>query len=185
MPSSAARERIGAEESKRLSLASERVVFSSRLEGSVGQASACLVLTFGLARNSRQARSLSYYNPRVRERLEYAAAWLLLKTIGAMPRPLARFVGARTAALLFWMRPGLRAPRHGKFEAGISGMEQETAPRGHSRHGAATGMDGGGIRAFSAATRRKISSASCCSTALRISRRRKRAAKESCFSPGT
>jgi Kdo2-lipid IVA lauroyltransferase/acyltransferase len=44
----------------------------------------------------------------VRERLEYAAAWLLLKTIGAMPRPLARFVGARTAALLLWMRSGLR-----------------------------------------------------------------------------
>ncbi len=35
--------------------------------------------------------------------------WLLLKMIGAMPRPLARFVGARTAALLFWTRPVLRA----------------------------------------------------------------------------
>jgi KDO2-lipid IV(A) lauroyltransferase len=45
----------------------------------------------------------------VRERLEYAAVWLLLKTIGAIPRLLARFIGARTAALLFWMRPGLRA----------------------------------------------------------------------------
>ena len=45
----------------------------------------------------------------MRERLEYAAVWLLLKTIGAMPRPLARFVGARTAAFLFWMRPGLRS----------------------------------------------------------------------------
>jgi len=45
----------------------------------------------------------------VRERLEYAAVWLLLKTIGALPRPAARFVGARTAALLFWMRPSLRA----------------------------------------------------------------------------
>jgi KDO2-lipid IV(A) lauroyltransferase len=44
----------------------------------------------------------------VRQRLEYAAAWLLLKTIGAMPRPLARLIGARTAALLLWMRPGLR-----------------------------------------------------------------------------
>jgi len=49
------------------------------------------------------------YNPRVREHLEYAAVWLLLKTIGAMPRPLARLVGARTAALLFWMRPGMRS----------------------------------------------------------------------------
>ena len=45
----------------------------------------------------------------MRERLEYAAVWLLLKTIGALPRPVARFAGARTAAILFWMRPGLRA----------------------------------------------------------------------------
>ena len=45
----------------------------------------------------------------MRERLEYTAAWLLLRTIGAVPRPLARFVGARTAALLFWLRPRLRA----------------------------------------------------------------------------
>ena len=44
----------------------------------------------------------------VRERLEYAAAWMLLKTIGAMPRPVARFVGARTAALLLWLVPGMR-----------------------------------------------------------------------------
>lgn len=42
-------------------------------------------------------------------RLEYAALWLLLKTIGGLPRPLARFVGARTAAILFWLRPSLRA----------------------------------------------------------------------------
>ena len=33
---------------------------------------------------------------------------MLLKTIGAMPRALARFTGAGTAALLLWMRPGLR-----------------------------------------------------------------------------
>jgi KDO2-lipid IV(A) lauroyltransferase len=44
----------------------------------------------------------------VQERLEYAAAWLLLKTIGAMPRPFARWAGACTAALLLWMRPRLR-----------------------------------------------------------------------------
>ena len=44
----------------------------------------------------------------MRERLEYAAVWLLLKVLGAMPRPLARFAGASIAALLFWMRPGLR-----------------------------------------------------------------------------
>jgi Kdo2-lipid IVA lauroyltransferase/acyltransferase len=73
------------EKSKRLSLALPPIVFSS------------------------EARKLSFpYNPRVRERLEYAATWLLLKTIGAMPRPVARFFAARTAALLFMMRPGLR-----------------------------------------------------------------------------
>jgi KDO2-lipid IV(A) lauroyltransferase len=44
----------------------------------------------------------------VRERLEYAAAWLLIKTIGAMPRPLARLAGVRMAAFLLWVRPGLR-----------------------------------------------------------------------------
>ncbi|MGH9592442.1 MAG: lysophospholipid acyltransferase family protein, partial [Bryobacteraceae bacterium] len=44
----------------------------------------------------------------MREALEYAAAWLLLKTIGAMPRPVARFVGAQTTGFLLWLRPGLR-----------------------------------------------------------------------------
>ena len=34
--------------------------------------------------------------------------WVLLKTIGAMPRPLARFVGARMAAFTLFFRPGLR-----------------------------------------------------------------------------
>ena len=45
----------------------------------------------------------------MRERLEYAAVWLLLKLMGAIPRSLARFVGARTASALFWLRPGLRS----------------------------------------------------------------------------
>src|SRR6266705_3163542 len=78
-------ERIGVPESKWLSLALQERVFSS------------------------EARSPCFpYNRRVRERLEYAAAWILLKTIGAMPRPVARFTGARTAAFLLWVRPGLR-----------------------------------------------------------------------------
>jgi Kdo2-lipid IVA lauroyltransferase/acyltransferase len=49
------------------------------------------------------------YNPRVRKRAEYAVAWLLLETMGAMPRPIARFFGACMAAFLLWLRPGLRA----------------------------------------------------------------------------
>ena len=52
--------------------------------------------------------NLLQHNLRVRERLEYAAVWLLLKTLGAMPRALARFAGARAAAFLLWLRPGLR-----------------------------------------------------------------------------
>jgi KDO2-lipid IV(A) lauroyltransferase len=46
--------------------------------------------------------------PAMREKLEFAGAWLLLKVMGAMPRQVARFVGARTAAVLLWMRPSLR-----------------------------------------------------------------------------
>jgi len=34
--------------------------------------------------------------------------WLLLKMVGAMPRPLARFAGAHAAAFLLRLRPGLR-----------------------------------------------------------------------------
>lgn len=44
----------------------------------------------------------------MRERIEYAAAWLLLKILGSLPRPVARFLGASTAAFLLWLRPGLR-----------------------------------------------------------------------------
>src|SRR5713101_7285479 len=85
LASSTARARIVAAESKGLSLALRERVFSSEARGP------CFP-----------------YNPRVRERLEYAAAWMLLKTIGAMPRPVARFAGARIAAFLLWLRPGLR-----------------------------------------------------------------------------
>jgi KDO2-lipid IV(A) lauroyltransferase len=44
----------------------------------------------------------------VRERLEYAAAWLLLKSIGAIPRPIAKFVGARTVGFFLLLQPRLR-----------------------------------------------------------------------------
>lgn len=52
----------------------------------------------------------------MQHRLEYAALWLLLKIIGVLPRPLARFVGARTAAFLFLLRPGLRAAAAENFQ---------------------------------------------------------------------
>src|SRR5579872_3506338 len=49
----------------------------------------------------------------MRERLEYAFAWLLLKFLGSLPRPIARACGALIAKSLFLMRPPLR--RAAKF----------------------------------------------------------------------
>ncbi|MGH9704985.1 MAG: lysophospholipid acyltransferase family protein [Candidatus Acidiferrales bacterium] len=44
----------------------------------------------------------------MREFLEYTAAWLLLKTLGGMPRPMARAVGVTMASVAFRLRPPLR-----------------------------------------------------------------------------
>ncbi|MBI3670572.1 MAG: lysophospholipid acyltransferase family protein [Acidobacteria bacterium] len=42
------------------------------------------------------------------EWLAYAAAWLALKFLGLLPRPMARAVGARLATLAYFFRPPLR-----------------------------------------------------------------------------
>src|SRR5438128_11234505 len=44
----------------------------------------------------------------MREWLEYAAAWLALKSLGLLPRPVARAVGAWLADLAYFFRPPLR-----------------------------------------------------------------------------
>jgi KDO2-lipid IV(A) lauroyltransferase len=44
----------------------------------------------------------------MRKWLEYAAFWLALKTLGILPRPLARSAGAMIARLAFTLRPKLR-----------------------------------------------------------------------------
>jgi KDO2-lipid IV(A) lauroyltransferase len=44
----------------------------------------------------------------MRERLEYAAMWLLLKGLGILPRRLARMAGRGLARILFLLRPRLR-----------------------------------------------------------------------------
>lgn len=44
----------------------------------------------------------------MRESLEHAAAWIGLKFLGILPRPAARFVGASSAALAYYLRPPLR-----------------------------------------------------------------------------
>ena len=44
----------------------------------------------------------------MRESLEYAAAWTGLKLLGILPRSVARFVGATSAAAAYYLRPPLR-----------------------------------------------------------------------------
>jgi KDO2-lipid IV(A) lauroyltransferase len=44
----------------------------------------------------------------MRERLEYAAAWATLKFFGLLPRPAARWMAARFAAILFRINPAWR-----------------------------------------------------------------------------
>ena len=44
----------------------------------------------------------------MREWLEYAGAWMSLKTLGALPRRAARAVGAGAAAAAYFLRPRLR-----------------------------------------------------------------------------
>ena len=44
----------------------------------------------------------------MREKIEYAAAWIGLKALGLLPRPLARAVGAGFAWLAYWLRPPLQ-----------------------------------------------------------------------------
>lgn len=44
----------------------------------------------------------------MRERLEYVAAWMLLKLLGLPPRRMARAMGAKVASFLFWLRPDIR-----------------------------------------------------------------------------
>jgi len=44
----------------------------------------------------------------VRERIEYAAAWIGIKTLGLLPRALARAIGAGFASLAYALQPRLR-----------------------------------------------------------------------------
>jgi Kdo2-lipid IVA lauroyltransferase/acyltransferase len=44
----------------------------------------------------------------MREWMEYAAAWLAVKSLGLLPRPAARFVGARLSSVAYLLRRPLR-----------------------------------------------------------------------------
>src|SRR5690348_10829921 len=65
----------------------------------------------------------------MRERLEYASAWVLLKILGHVPRQLARGIGVLVAVGLFFVRPSLQ--RAAEFNLGLAFPElPERARRG-------------------------------------------------------
>lgn len=63
----------------------------------------------------------------MRERLEFSAARLVLKTLGVLPRPLARAVGAGFAGFVFRFRPPLR--RAAMFNLGLAFPDWTDAQR--------------------------------------------------------
>jgi len=67
------------------------------------------------------------------EWLEYAAAWLVLKALGALPRPLARATGAAVVALAFQFRPRLR--RVAEFNLRLAFPVSSDAERRRVIHG--------------------------------------------------
>lgn len=73
---------------------------------------------------------------RVRERIEYAAAWIGLEALGLLPRPLARVVGAGFASLAYWLRPTLRRAALFNLRLGFpdwTDAQREAAIRGMIR----------------------------------------------------
>jgi KDO2-lipid IV(A) lauroyltransferase len=64
----------------------------------------------------------------MRHRLEYALAWCVVKTIGALPRPLARMVGISLGQLIYLVHGKLR--RVGMRNLALAFPEKTTGERG-------------------------------------------------------
>jgi KDO2-lipid IV(A) lauroyltransferase len=63
----------------------------------------------------------------MRERIEFAAAWVGLKALGILPRPLARWVGAAFVTISYWIRSPLR--RAAMFNLNLAFPEWTEAER--------------------------------------------------------
>ncbi|MGA8531306.1 MAG: lysophospholipid acyltransferase family protein [Acidobacteriaceae bacterium] len=61
----------------------------------------------------------------MREALEFAFAWMLLKGMGALPRPAARRVGAGVGAIAWWILPRLRRTGLRNLELAFPSMAPE------------------------------------------------------------
>jgi KDO2-lipid IV(A) lauroyltransferase len=69
----------------------------------------------------------------MRESLEYAAAWIGIKSLGLLPRLAARFVGAAFAAIAYALRPRLR--RAAMFNLRLAFPDWTDAERTRAIHG--------------------------------------------------
>src|ERR1700730_14369743 len=59
-------------------------------------------------RRDASASSTVTTSPKMRQRLEYALAWLIIKFIGALPRPLARAAGISLGWTIYLLHIRLR-----------------------------------------------------------------------------
>jgi len=74
----------------------------------------------------------------MRHKLEYAPVWLLVKVLGALPRPLARAACIVLAHLVYWLHPRLR--RVGMRNLEIAFPEKARAERRRILQGAFTSL---------------------------------------------
>ena len=74
----------------------------------------------------------------MRHRMEYAPVWLLVRTLGALPRPLARAAGIALARLVYLLRSRLR--RVGMRNLEIAFPEMGRAERKRTLRGAFTSL---------------------------------------------
>ena len=96
----------------------------------------------------------------MRERLEYAAVWTVLKILGRLPRPVARSLAGHLAAVVFRLQPAWR--RAALFNLSLAFPEWQESQRELvvREHGAKDWLGDGRIRASSPTTPRRISNAS-------------------------
>jgi KDO2-lipid IV(A) lauroyltransferase len=74
----------------------------------------------------------------MRFRLEYALIWCVVKSIGALPRPLARAVGITVGRLVYLLHGKLR--RVGQRNLALAFPDMPTAERGRILHGVFTSL---------------------------------------------
>ncbi len=74
----------------------------------------------------------------MRHRLEYAPAWLLVKLLGALPRPLSRALAITLSHAVYWLHPRLR--KVGRRNLEIALPEKSAAERRRILRGAFTSL---------------------------------------------